>query len=212
MKSLALVVGVSCLALTACSSDSGPGGSGTGGGGGTAGTAGSSGTSGSGGAGGDAGSGGGGGAGGAGGAGGTAGSGGTAGTTGTGGNPACVGAVATQPCSTEGTVCGHENCANVCQFCNLARCMNGVWQRIEVAPLPCFACGTAGLQCQSYMQYCEITIGGVPGSLPSYRCPATPAACSPTPTCACFENQGVPGSAGCVQTVAGQVTVTLAAP
>ena len=192
MKGFALVVGVSCLALAACGSDGGPGGSGTGGAGGSAGTAGS----------------------GAGGTGGMAGSGGTAGASGTGGsggNAACAGAVATQPCTAAGTTCGGENCTNMCQFCNLTRCMNGVWQRIEVAPLPCFSCGNAGLQCQSYTQYCEITIGGVPGSIPGYRCPATPAACSPTPTCSCFQNLGMGGS-GCAQTVAGQVTVTIAAP
>ena len=206
MKSFALVVGVSCLALAAYGCDGPPGSSGTGGAAGADGTAG---TSGSGGAGGDAGGGG------SGGAGGTAGSGGTGGSAGgggTGSNPACASAVGTQPCTSEGTVCGSENCANVCQFCNLLRCMNGVWQRIEVAPLPCFACGNAGLQCQSYTQYCEITIGGVPGSIPSYRCPATPTACSPTPTCSCFQSQGVPGGSGCAQTIAGQVTVTLAAP
>jgi hypothetical protein len=205
VRRVALLVGVSCaVAVWGC--DGPPASSGTGGAGGTAGA------SGRGGAGGDAGSGGGGGAGGAGATAGSNGAAGGSGSGGTGGNPACVGAVATQPCTAEGTVCGSENCVNVCQFCNLARCMNGVWQRIEVAPLPCFACGNAGLQCQSYTQYCEITIGGVPGSIPSYRCPATPAACSPTPTCACFQNQGVPGGASCAQTVAGQVTVTLAAP
>ena len=175
MKTFALLVGVSCLALAACSND-GAGRSGTGGAGGIAGTAGI------GGAGGDAGRGGGGGT------AGTAGTGGTAGASGSGGaggNPACP-SVATEACTVEGTVCGHENCANVCQFCNLTRCMNGVWQRIEVAPLPCFPCGNAGLQCQSYTQYCEITIGGVPGSIPSYRCPVTFFACSPMPICSCF--------------------------
>ena len=205
MKNVALLVGVSWLALAACSSDSGPGGQGTGGAGATAGA------SGSGGGGGDAGGGGNGGAGTA----GTAGSGGSAGTGGSGGsggNPACASAVATQSCTAEGTVCGSENCTTACQFCNLTRCMNGVWQSIEVAPPPCFACGNAGLRCQSYTQYCEITIGGVPGSIPSYRCPTTPSACSPTPTCSCFQNQGVPGGGSCMQTVAGQVTVTLAAP
>jgi len=195
MKSFALLFAVSCLALATCSSDGGPGAAGTGGrGGGAAGTSGG---------------------GGSGGAGGTAGAGGIAGASGgsggTGGNPACASAVATQSCTAEGTVCGSENCTTACQFCNLTRCMNGVWQRMEVAPVPCFSCGSA-VQCQSYTQYCEITIGGVPGSIPSYRCPATPAACSPTPTCSCFQNQGVPGGSSCVQTVAGQVTVTLAAP
>jgi hypothetical protein len=196
VKRFARLVGASCLALAACSSDGGPASSGTGGAGGTAGTSGGGGVSG------DAGSGG---------AGGAAGTGGTAGA-GSGGNPACGSAVATQSCTAEGTVCGSENCASMCQFCNLTRCMNGVWQRIEVAPVPCFSCGNAGLQCQSYTQYCEITIGGVPGSIPVYRCPATPAACSPTPTCSCFQNQGIPGGSSCAQTVAGQVTVTLAAP
>jgi hypothetical protein len=197
VKRFARLVGASCLALVACSSDGGPGSSGTGGAGGTAGTSGSGGASG------DAGSGG---------AGGAAGTGGAAGSGGTGGNPACASAVATQSCTAEGTVCGSERCTSMCQFCNLTRCMNGVWQSIEVAPVPCFSCGNAGLQCQSYTQYCEVTIGGVPGSIPSYRCPATPAACSPTPTCSCFQNQGIPGGSSCAQTVAGQVTVTLAAP
>ena len=36
------------------------------------------------------------------------------------------------------------------------RCTNGVWQRMEVAPLPCFSCGSAGLRCQSYAQYCVV--------------------------------------------------------
>ena len=71
--------------------------------------------------------------------------------------------------------------------------MNGVWQRIEVAPLPCFSCGNAGLRCQSYAQYCEITIGGAAGQHSCVSLPATPAACTPTPTCSCFQNQGVPG-------------------
>ena len=60
------------------------------------------------------------------GSGGAGGGGGTGGAGGAIGDPVCAFAVATQPCSSEGTVCGAESCVDQCQFCNLVRCMNGV--------------------------------------------------------------------------------------
>lgn len=207
MKRLVLLVSLCGLASAACSSrpvaaDGAAGASGTGGsgGGGASGTGGSGGGgSGTGGSGGGSGTGGGGGGGGSGGG-------------GAGGNPACASAVPTQPCNVEGTACGSENCSNDCQFCNLAVCANGVWQRVEVAPLPCFSCGSAGQQCHSYAQYCVVASGGTPPGSSSINCTAVPPACLPTPTCACLQSQGVVTGGTCAQSGTGQLTVTFALP
>ena len=146
------------------------------------------------------------------GAGGAAGAGGTGGTGGTGGgDPVCATAVPMQPCTAPGTFCGGDGCTNVCQFCNIVQCMNGVWQSMEVAPAPCYACG-ADLQCQTSGEYCESTTGGMPVVPTSFRCVKLPAACQSSPTCACLEAQGVGGSASCNQRGTGELFVTLAAP
>ena len=206
MKRAALLLAVSCFAIAACGggsgkSDGGAGASGNAGtgGGGASGNAGTGG----GGASGTAGTGGGG----IGGGGGTTGTGGRGGAGGS--NSTCASATAGATCTSEGTTCGGGNCTDACQFCNLLRCVSGHWQNMEAAPAPCFSCGPS-LRCQTYAQYCDATIGGAVGSTGSYRCTALPAACTTTRTCACLQSQGVPGS--CVQSGAGELTVTLAAP
>jgi hypothetical protein len=127
-----------------------------------------------------------------------------------GGNAACASAVLDATCTTPELVCGGESCTNACQFCNLLRCTSGRWQRMEAFPAPCFACGAAGLRCQTNAEYCNIVVGGIPTSQPTYACVAVPASCRPTPTCSCLLQQNVPGS--CTQASAGELTMTLAAP
>jgi len=141
---------------------------------------------------------------------GTVGGSGGGGSGGAAGNDACATAVATQPCTVEGTFCGADRCTDMCQFCNLTECRNGVWQAIEVAPVPCFSCARNGIgvECWSYTQYCEIT-NSSSGSV-SFRCQETPAACRSTPTCGCLQSQNVSGN--CMEGGAGEVTVTIAAP
>jgi hypothetical protein len=124
---------------------------------------------------------------------------------------ACSSAVAQGVCTSEGAVCS-SGCTDVCQFCNLLRCVSGRWQPQEVAPAPCFACGPT-LRCQTNAQFCRVQMGGAVGIPPSYQCRATPDACRPTPSCQCLRNQGVAetlcaeGDAG-----TGQITTTLLAP
>ena len=223
MRNLLILAGLATLAA-ACSSGAGPsdGGAGTSGGGGAAGGGGTTGIAGTTGGGGAAGGGGttgvagtagGGGAGGAGGTtgvAGTTGGGGNGGGGGAGGNPACATAAENAACTTEGVTCG--SCGtDVCQFCNLLRCVTGHWQRMESAPAPCFSCGP-NLRCQGYAQYCDVTTGGALGAGSTYRCTALPAACKTTPTCACLQAQSVAGSGNCTMGAQGEVTVTLLAP
>ena len=111
-----------------------------------------------------------------GGAGGGAGMGGASGGGGGGGNSTCATATENAACTVEGATCGGP-CTDVCQFCNLLRCMSGRWQRMESAPAPCFTCGP-DLRCQGFAQYCAVTTGGALGAGSSYRCTALPAACT----------------------------------
>jgi hypothetical protein len=124
---------------------------------------------------------------------------------GDGGNAACASAAANGVCTGEGAVCG--GCTDACNFCNILRCTGGHWTALEVAPAPCFACG-ATVRCQVNADYCVTTMGGAVGTPPSYHCSAVPAACRPTPTCACL----APAPALCQQTDAGAHTVTLLVP
>ena len=183
MQKLVTLVGLAAL-VAACSNGSGAP---DGGGGGTGGTAGSHG-----------------------GAGGGAGTGGTSGGGGGGGNSTCATATENAACTVDGATCGGP-CTDVCQFCNLLRCMSGRWQRMESAPAPCFTCGP-DLRCQGFAQYCAVTTGGALGAGSSYRCTALPAACQTTPTCACLQTQGVAASGNCTMAAQGAVTVTILAP
>ena len=199
MRKLLTLVGLAAL-VAACSSGSG-GPDGGGGGAGHGGTA-AAGSTGQGGTGGTAGN--------HGGAGGGAGNGGVSRGGGGGGNSTCATATENAACTVEGATCGGP-CTDVCQFCNLLRCMSGRWQRMESAPAPCFTCGP-DLRCQGFAQYCDVTTGGALGAGSSYRCTALPAACTTTPTCACLQTQGVTGSGNCTMAGQGAVTVTLLAP
>lgn len=68
---------------------------------------------------------------------------------GTGGSPpspSCpTGDVVGTSCPVEGQFCGAEACQiDPCAFCNIIVCSGGVWQRIEVPPLPPDQCKLAG--------------------------------------------------------------------
>jgi len=152
---------------------------------------------------------------------GAAGTPGTAGTTGAGGQaggPAAGGAggatsstcaLATDgaACTSEGAICGGP-CTDACQFCNLLSCSGGHWLRAEAFPAPCFACGNG--KCQTLTQYCQTTIGGVPGSVPSYACLDIPSECLSSRTCVCLGQQHVGGS--CSMGANGELMTLLAAP
>src|SRR5690349_3168922 len=57
-----------------------------------------------------------------------------------------------QPCSVEDASCGSCS-ADACSFCNVVVCREGAWQRLEVHPAPCHACGP-DLRCPSDESYC----------------------------------------------------------
>jgi hypothetical protein len=143
------------------------------------------------------------------GSGGGGGGGGTGGAGGAIGDPVCAFAVATQPCSSEGTVCGAAHCVDQCQFCNLLRCMNGVWQPMEVAPYPCFSCGP-DLRCRQSLDYCYVVPGAAPPGTTTHNCAPVPTVCLPTPTCDCLHGLGaITVGSICEQAGAGELTVTL---
>lgn len=93
----------------------------------------------------------------------------------------CLDAVAGATCSSDGVTCGGP-CTDMCQFCNLTRCQNGTWQRMEVFPAPCFECGDA-LTCVATDSYCRISNGA------SYSCEPLPAACARDRSCECLQAQ-----------------------
>jgi hypothetical protein len=64
--------------------------------------------------------------------------------------------------------------------------------------------------CAVATTYCQVTIGGVAGSSPSYACPSLPAGCGSTPSCACLAS--VSCGSQCTTGTGGILTVTCAAP
>ena len=50
--------------------------------------------------------------------------------------PMCANIQEGQPCAMEGEQCGGP-CSDPCQFCNVWRCSQRRWSRLEVFPLPC---------------------------------------------------------------------------
>ena len=74
-----------------------------------------------------------------------------------------------------------------------------------------FACGTSST-CQVDAQYCVEILAGIPAIPPTYGCLPVPAACQPTPTCACLQQQGIAGSATCAMSAPGALKITFAAP
>ena len=84
--------------------------------------------------------------------------------------------------------------------------------RMWMCPMPdagarTFACGTTA--CSSGAQYCLVTLPGVPGAMPSYSCQTLPRGCAPTPSCRCIPDTG---GGRCMQSSAGDITVTIATP
>jgi hypothetical protein len=136
--------------------------------------------------------------------GGAAGRGGATGGGGTSGNP-CANATTGNTCSEEGRQCG--TCIDRCNFCSKVTCRSGRWERMEIAPAPCFDCG-ASLRCAINMQYCIATLPGVPTGVTSYACAEVPDSCPAVPTCDCIQI----GGGTCSMSASGSLTVTLAAP
>jgi len=140
--------------------------------------------------------------------GGTAGAaGGAGGAGGSVGGSTCATAVSGATCTSEGLTCG-GSCTDMCQFCNLLRCVSGHWQQLESAPAPCFSCGDG--KCQTLSQYCKTTEGGPVGSTPSHVCVAIPTACQSTRTCACLAQNSVSGT--CTMGSAGELMTLLQVP
>jgi hypothetical protein len=73
---------------------------------------------------------------------------------------------------------------------------------------PCFSCGNG--KCKTQAQYCQTTIGGVPGSVPSYACVDIPVECAANRTCLCLAQHDVVGS--CSMGANGELMTLLAAP
>jgi hypothetical protein len=67
----------------------------------------------------------------------------------------------------------------------------------------CASCNTAAT-------YCQVTTGGAVGNPPSYACPALPAACGTTPSCACLAT--VSCGSICSTGAGGILTVSCLAP
>lgn len=96
-----------------------------------------------------------------------------------------------QACSIEGASCS-TGCQNVCEFCNVVVCEDGVWGNIEVFPLPCLDCqeicaftvvpmcaggppdaAACVAGCQDGMAMCEIAFSemlGCAGTMPTFSC------------------------------------------
>lgn len=91
---------------------------------------------------------------------------------------ACALAQPDASCDSEGATCGE--CTNPCQFCNLLRCTEGVWQAMEAFPAPCVDCGEA-LQCNTLDSYCSVVDDA------TYSCESYPTACSGDHSCGCLE-------------------------
>jgi hypothetical protein len=90
----------------------------------------------------------------------------------------CDSAVDESACSVEGESCGGP-CVDACNFCNLLRCTNGAWQRMEIFPAPCFDCGD-GARCNPFESYCQYD-----GDT-SYSCEPLPSECAGERTCECI--------------------------
>jgi hypothetical protein len=133
--------------------------------------------------------------------------GGAGGAGGSVGGSTCATAVSGATCTSEGLTCG-GSCTDMCQFCNLLRCVSGHWQQLESAPAPCFSCGDG--KCQTLSQYCKTTEGGPVGSTPSHVCVAIPTACQSTRTCACLAQNSVSGT--CTMGSAGELMTLLQVP
>jgi hypothetical protein len=74
----------------------------------------------------------------------------------------------------------------------------------EIVPAPCFDCGTSGVRCQTYAEYCRITTAALSSSA---ACASLPASCQPVPSCACLTTQP-----NCSQADGGALTVMIQAP
>jgi len=120
----------------------------------------------------------------------------------------CEGAMEGGACTMDGTFCGGP-CADVCSFCNLLECRDGMWGRVEAAPAPCFACGPE-VRCQADVEYCLALASGVPGGMDTYRCIEPPKRCLAGVTCECLTMAGVVGD--CSEPSPGEVTMSVAAP
>jgi hypothetical protein len=111
---------------------------------------------------------------------------GSAGGVGSGGTTStdpCEGAEEGQACDVEGARCGE--CSNdPCVFCNIMGCDQGVWQRFEAAPAPCFECGME-LTCQQSQALCRIENGVVYDE----ACVPVPEACTGDLSCGCLESE-----------------------
>jgi hypothetical protein len=120
----------------------------------------------------------------------------------------CADAEDGMPCTTPGVFCGGP-CTDVCSFCNILRCEDGMWGRMEVFPAPCFSCGDSE-SCQTSVEYCQHTISGVKGGADTYACVEGTGDCEDAVTCECLAAEGVAGD--CEEPSPGEATVTLAAP
>jgi hypothetical protein len=211
----------------------GRGGTAAGGGGATGGA-----TAGSGGAAGRGGTGGGGGAGGAAGRGGTGGGGGAGGAAGRGGTGGAGGAVCGGspdiPCA-GGLVCD-INTPNQCgsgsvtgrciplptgctaDFNPVCGCNGQTYSndceranaRAQLDHVGACGAATSCASCNVATTYCQVTVGGIPGSTPFYGCLPLPAGCGSTPSCACLASVTCGSQCGAV--ASGLLTITCAAP
>jgi hypothetical protein len=125
-----------------------------------------------------------------------------------GGEPPCPSDLSTAigtSCTWPNQVCG--SCSSACDFCTQLTCSAGTWTQREIipAPQPCteFDCGT--IQCSVEYQYCQHTLGGIPGS-ESYQCISKSSSCQ---ACNCIGGQG---GSQCEVGSGGGITVTILAP
>ena len=109
----------------------------------------------------------------------------------------CASAALNATCTAEGSICG--TCAGPCQGCSRLQCQGGRWQTQEIAPAPCFACGTSGLRCQIQTEYCWILTGPGPA-----MCRGLPSSCQPVPSCDCLT-----AVSNCMGSASGGLTLTV---
>lgn len=115
----------------------------------------------------------------------------------------CSTAEVDTPCAVEGAYCGGP-CTDACSFCNILSCSGGTWNRVEVFPTPCFACGDA--QCVTEEQHCVHSYSDVGGEPDGFGCADNPAECvGEMATCACLG--GSLTFDECVEPSAGEVEI-----
>lgn len=108
-------------------------------------------------------------------------------------------------CTLEGQACGGP-CDDACSFCNIITCSQGMWEPVEVFPVPCFDCGDS-LRCEEDSEYCHVRHPDVSGTPDTFECLRMPDACATDVTCTCLEAEADLAFDQCTESAEGNLTV-----